>query len=101
MRCQITNGFAHTYSTDASLVLLRSIVNPNDVIVTHTFDSREAAQAFFATPELKKAMSQTGVDADFAEISYFDEVETAALGWRLVRGDSRSALLRRRGPAHL
>jgi len=59
--------------------VLRSIENPNDVIVTHTFDSREAARAFFAMPELKEAMSQAGVDADSVEISYFDEVESATL----------------------
>ena len=59
--------------------VLRSIENPNDVIVTHTFDSREAARAFFAMPELKEAMSQAGVNADSVEISYFDEVEAGAL----------------------
>jgi quinol monooxygenase YgiN len=59
--------------------VLRSIENPNDVIVTHTFDSREAASAFFATPELKEAMSKAGVNADSVEISYFDEVEAGAL----------------------
>lgn len=56
--------------------VLRSIENPNDVIVTHTFDSREVASAFFATPELKEAMSNAGVNADSVEVSYFDEVET-------------------------
>jgi quinol monooxygenase YgiN len=59
--------------------ILRSIENPNDVIVTHTFDSREAAREFFAMPELKERMSQAGVNADSLEISYFDEVETSAL----------------------
>jgi heme-degrading monooxygenase HmoA len=59
--------------------VLRSIENPTDVIVTHTFDSREAASAFFAMPELKEAMSQAGVNADSVEISYFDEVETGTL----------------------
>ena len=59
--------------------VLRSIENPNDVIVTHTFDSREAARAFFAMSELKGAMSEAGVDADSVEISYFDEVETGVL----------------------
>ena len=59
--------------------VLRSIENPNDIIVTHTFDSREAARAFFAIPELKEAMSDAGVNADSVEISYFDEVETGAL----------------------
>ena len=59
--------------------VLRSIENPNDVIVTHTFDSHEAARAFFAMSELKDAMSEAGVDADSVEISYFDEVETGVL----------------------
>jgi heme-degrading monooxygenase HmoA len=59
--------------------VLRSIENPNDVIVTHTFDSREAARAFFAMPELKEAMSKGGVNVDAVEISYFDEVEAGTL----------------------
>jgi len=59
--------------------VLRSIENPNEVIVTHTFDSRDAASAFFAMPELKEEMSRGGVDADSVEISYFDEVETGML----------------------
>jgi heme-degrading monooxygenase HmoA len=59
--------------------VLRSIENPDDVIVTHAFDSHEAARAFFAMPELKETMSQAGVDAGTVEISYFDEVETGAL----------------------
>src|SRR5436309_5426053 len=59
--------------------VLRSIENPNDVVVTHTFDSREAARAFFARPELKKAMSEAGVKADSVVISYFDEVEAGSL----------------------
>ena len=59
--------------------VLRSTENPNEVIVTHTFDSPEAAREFFATPELKEAMSQAGVNADSVEISYFDEVESGAL----------------------
>jgi quinol monooxygenase YgiN len=59
--------------------VMRSTDDPNDVIVTHTFDSREAASAFFAMPELKEAMSQAGVDADSVAISYFDEVETGTL----------------------
>ena len=59
--------------------VLRSIENPNDVIVTHTFDSPEAARAFFAMPELKDAMREGGVDADAVEISYFNEVEVGTL----------------------
>jgi quinol monooxygenase YgiN len=59
--------------------VLRSIENPNDIVVTHTFDSPEAARAFFAMPELKDAMRKGGVDADAVEISYFNEVEIGAL----------------------
>ena len=51
----------------------------NDVVATHTFDSRDTARAFFAMPELKEAMSEAGVNADSVEISYFDEVEAGAL----------------------
>jgi len=59
--------------------VLRSIDNPNDVVVTHTFDSPEAARSFFAMQELKDAMGHGGVDASSVEISYFDEVESGAL----------------------
>ena len=78
---QVYDGFAPVQAEHGVQAhqVLRSIDNPNDVIVTHTFDSREAARAFFAMPELKDAMSEGGVDADFVEISYFDEVESGAL----------------------
>ena len=59
--------------------VLRSIENPNDVTVEHTFDSPEAAREFFARPELKEAMSKAGVNADSVDISYFDEVESGTL----------------------
>ena len=59
--------------------VLRSIENPNDVTVEHTFDSPEAAREFFARPELKEAMSKGGVNADSVQISYFDEIENATL----------------------
>ena len=78
---QVYDGFAPTQAEHGvrSHHVLRSIENPNTVIVTHTFDSREAARGFFAMPELKDAMSQAGVDADSVEISYFDEVESVTL----------------------
>jgi len=59
--------------------VLRSTDDPNDIIVIHTFDSPSKAQAFFAMPELKQAMSQAGVKADTVTISYFDEVEVGTL----------------------
>jgi quinol monooxygenase YgiN len=78
---KVYDGFAPTQAEHGVLghQVLRSIENPNDVIVTHTFDSREGARAFFAMPELKEAMSQAGVNADSVEISYFDEVESGTL----------------------
>ena len=78
---QVYDGFAPIQAERGVLEhqVLRSIENPNDVIVTHTFDSREAAKAFFAMPELKEAMSQAVVDADSLEITYFDEVEAGTL----------------------
>jgi heme-degrading monooxygenase HmoA len=59
--------------------VLRSTENPNEVIVTHTFDSQEAARAFFAMTELKDAMGDGGVIADTVEVSYFDEIEAGVL----------------------
>ena len=59
--------------------VLRSIEDPNDVTVEHTFDSPEDVKTFFAMPELKTAMSDAGVKADSVEISYFDEVEAGTL----------------------
>jgi heme-degrading monooxygenase HmoA len=78
---QIYDGFAPVQAEHGVRAhqVLRSIDNPNDVIVTHTFDSSEAARAFFAMSELKEAMSEGGVDADSVEISYFEEVESGAL----------------------
>ena len=78
---KVYDGFAPTQAEHGvhSHQVLRSIENPDDVIVTHTFDSPEAARAFFAMPELKETMSQAGVNAESLEISYFDEVESGAL----------------------
>ena len=75
------DGFAPTQAEHGVQAhqVLRWIENPNDVIVTHTFDSPEAARAFFAMPELKETMSKGGVNADAVEISYFDEVEAGTL----------------------
>ena len=78
---QVYDGFAPVQTEHGVRAhqVLRSIDNPNDVIVTHTFDSSEAARAFFAMPELRDAMSDGGVDAGSVEISYFEEVESGAL----------------------
>ena len=60
---KVYDGFAPIQAEHGVLrdQVLRSTENPNDVIVTHAFDSREAARAFFEMPELKEAMSQAGV----------------------------------------
>ena len=78
---QVYDGFAPTQAEHGvrGHQVLRSIENPNDVTVEHTFDSPEAAREFFARPELKEAMSKAGVNADSVDISYFDEVESGTL----------------------
>ena len=59
--------------------VLRSTDDPNEVVVTHTFDSSEVARTFFAMAELKDAMTDAGVEPASLEITYFDEVESGAL----------------------
>jgi len=55
--------------------VLRAADDPNRVLVTHAFDSRDHAEAFAANPELKEKMGQGGVDGSSVRIEYFDEVE--------------------------
>jgi quinol monooxygenase YgiN len=55
--------------------VLRSQDNPNDVVITHTFDDLGKAKAFFAMPELKQAMSKAGVQDDSLKVAFYDEVE--------------------------
>lgn len=59
--------------------VLRSVEDPNDVIVSHTFDSSDAAQRFMAKPEIKDAMNRAGVDADSLKTTYYSEGETEKL----------------------
>ena len=78
---KVYDGFAPIQAEHGvqSHQVLRSIESPDDVIVTHTFESPETARAFFAMPELKETMRKAGVDADAVEISYYDEVESSTL----------------------
>ena len=78
---QVYDGFTSVQSEHGvhAHQVLRSIDSPNDVIVTHTFDSPESARAFFEMTELKDAMSGAGVDTGSLEIKYFDEVESGTL----------------------
>ncbi len=56
--------------------VLRSTEDPNRVLVTHAFDSREGAESFVNNAELREAMGRAGVDASSVKIEYFDEVES-------------------------
>jgi len=53
--------------------------NPNLLVVLHVFDSIEAAQAFFAMPELREAMGSAGVDESTLRIDFFDETVSGTL----------------------
>jgi heme-degrading monooxygenase HmoA len=59
--------------------VLRSLDDPNRAIVTHVFDTRQAAQAFADNPELKEVMGKAGVDASSVKIEYLDEVDEGNL----------------------
>lgn len=48
--------------------------DPNHVIVTNTFDSREAAEAMANSSALREAMGRAGVVESSVQIDYFDEV---------------------------
>jgi heme-degrading monooxygenase HmoA len=55
--------------------VLRDPEDGNRVVVTHAFDSRDAAEAFANNEELKEAMGRAGVDPSSVKIEYFHEVE--------------------------
>jgi heme-degrading monooxygenase HmoA len=59
--------------------VLRSTDDPNLVVVTHSFDSKEAAQAYFDNQELKAAMERGGVDVSSLSIEFLDEVQSGTL----------------------
>jgi quinol monooxygenase YgiN len=59
--------------------VLRSLEDRSEVTVAHTFDSIEAARAFFAMPELRTAMTEAGVKTDSLSVMYYDEVEAGTL----------------------
>ncbi|MGD9695445.1 MAG: cyclase [Thermoleophilia bacterium] len=45
-----------------------------DIVVTHTFDSRAAADAYLADEDLRAAMAEATVDLESTTIEFFDEV---------------------------
>jgi quinol monooxygenase YgiN len=53
-------GKAHKMGVTSGAVY-RSVENPNEITVTHTFKSAEKAKAFVQSPELKAAMEKAGV----------------------------------------
>jgi quinol monooxygenase YgiN len=52
--------------------VLRSQDDPNLVIVRHDFTDRTAAEAFFASPQLKQGMADAGVDTSTLQIHLTD-----------------------------
>ena len=59
--------------------VLRPADDPLTVVVVHTFDSPDAAKAFFDNPELKEAMASAGVDMDSFRIEFLEEEEAGEL----------------------
>lgn len=57
-----------------SQMALRSADDPADIVVTHTFDSREAAEAYLANETLRDAMGEATVDLATVSVEFFDEV---------------------------
>ncbi|MGD9734691.1 MAG: cyclase [Solirubrobacterales bacterium] len=72
----IYEGFAPQQAAGGvrSQMALRAADDPADIVVTHTFDSREAAEAYLANAELRAAMADATVDQDSVSIEFFDEV---------------------------
>lgn len=54
--------------------VLRDAGDPSLVTVVHTFDDRDAAQAFFAREELREALGAAGVDMSTFRLETSDEV---------------------------
>ena len=53
--------------------------DPNSVVVEHEFDSREAAEGFVNSSELREAMARAGVQQPSVQIEYLDEVASGKL----------------------
>lgn len=60
---KVYDGFAAVQKAKgvAAQAVYQSADNPNDITVTHEFATLEAARAFVASDELKKAMQNAGV----------------------------------------
>ena len=73
---RIYEGFAEAQAAGGvrSQMALRSVDDPGDVVVTHTFDSREAAEAYLADATLREAMADATVDDSTVTVEFFEEV---------------------------
>jgi hypothetical protein len=63
---QVYDGFADVQRQGGVRAeeVLRSVDDPNDVLVTHDFDDAASAKAFFASEELHDAMGRAGVEGE-------------------------------------
>jgi heme-degrading monooxygenase HmoA len=59
--------------------VLRANDDPNTITVTHTFDTLPAAQAFFTSANLKKAMTEGGVDPATIKVMYYEQIATGPI----------------------
>ena len=77
---EVYDAFADTQRRGGvrSQSVLRSTEDPNLIVVTHSFDTADAAHAFFSNEELKDAMAQAGVDISTFTVEFLDEVESGA-----------------------
>jgi quinol monooxygenase YgiN len=48
--------------------------DPNLVVASETFDSREVAEALLADPAIQQEMEEHGVDFSSAQVDWLDEV---------------------------
>jgi quinol monooxygenase YgiN len=48
--------------------------DPNLVLTTETFDSREVAEALLANPAIQQEMEEHGVDPSSVQLDWLDEV---------------------------
>ena len=51
--------------------------DPNLVVITETFDSRDVAEALWTNQATKDAMVKDGVDVTSLQIDYLDEIDSA------------------------
>jgi heme-degrading monooxygenase HmoA len=57
----------------------RSADDSNLVVVEHAFDSREAAEAFTNSTELRDAMGRAGVEPSSVQFEYLDQTASGTL----------------------